>query len=132
MAPCSQVRSSFARYSDDGQSYSQGFHQYGTITWATFYKWLQLLLDTHSDWIIVGGDRYASEQYFAGDALVMPGKYTLLAAGRHPPSRRSLFALNATARWLSAARPAHACIRTKKTTDPYSRQRLPRTACSGC
>ncbi|KAI0711213.1 hypothetical protein C8Q76DRAFT_623620 [Earliella scabrosa] len=96
MAPCSQVRSSFARYSDDGQSYSQGFHQYGTITWATFYKWLQLLLDTHSDWIIVGGDRYASEQYFAGDALVMPGKYTLLAAGRHPPSRRSLFALNLT------------------------------------
>ncbi|KAI0746833.1 hypothetical protein C8Q80DRAFT_1121547 [Daedaleopsis nitida] len=39
-----------------------GFHQYGTVNWTTFFKWLSLLFDTLDEWIVVRGDRFESEQ----------------------------------------------------------------------
>ncbi|KAI0772465.1 hypothetical protein BD413DRAFT_43722 [Trametes elegans] len=63
-----------------------GFHQYGAVTWKTFFKWLNLLIDTTDPWIIVRMDERhnASERYFPIPAIVMPGEYTLLAADRTP------------------------------------------------
>ncbi|KAI0693931.1 hypothetical protein C8T65DRAFT_667437 [Cerioporus squamosus] len=61
-----------------------GFHQYGTISWTTFFQWLHLLLDTPNDWIVVRGDRFDAEQYFPCDDIVMPGNYILLAADGSP------------------------------------------------
>ncbi|KAI0777726.1 hypothetical protein BD413DRAFT_602027 [Trametes elegans] len=61
-----------------------GFYQYGLVSWETFFKWLSILFDTRDHWIVVSGDRYASEQYFPTNAVVMPGKYTLLASDWSP------------------------------------------------
>lgn len=61
---------------------STGFHQYGSVSWKTFFSWLELLFDTTDPWIIVGGDRFAPVQYLPTDAFVASGKYVLLAAGR--------------------------------------------------
>ena len=58
-----------------------GFYQYGTVTWAMFFQWLATLVTSVEPYIILHGDRFDSEQYFSTDAIVMPGKYTLLAAG---------------------------------------------------
>ncbi|KAI0653880.1 hypothetical protein C8Q70DRAFT_926852 [Cubamyces menziesii] len=58
-----------------------GFYQYGTVTWHALFRWLSLLFDTSHSWIIVMGDRFHSQQYLPTDALVMPGRYTLLDSG---------------------------------------------------
>ncbi|KAI0372001.1 hypothetical protein BV20DRAFT_941114 [Pilatotrama ljubarskyi] len=63
-----------------------GFYQYGTVSWAHFFGWLDHLLDTADSWVIVSGDRYASEQFFPSSAIVLPGKYTLLASDWSPLS----------------------------------------------
>ncbi|KAL1943959.1 hypothetical protein VTO73DRAFT_3777 [Trametes versicolor] len=61
-----------------------GFHQYGSVSWKTFFSWLKLLFDTTDAWIIVGGDRFAPVQYLPTDAVVLPGKYVLLAPDHTP------------------------------------------------
>lgn len=60
----------------------RGFHQYGTVTWESFFQWLSLIIDIPEDWIVVQGDRFAADQYFPSSAIVLPGKYALLAAGK--------------------------------------------------
>ncbi|OJT09289.1 hypothetical protein TRAPUB_14286 [Trametes pubescens] len=59
-----------------------GFYQHGSVSWNTFFSWLDLLFDTTDPWIIVGGGRFTSEQYFPTEAVVLSGKYVLLAPGR--------------------------------------------------
>ncbi|KAI9063587.1 hypothetical protein FKP32DRAFT_681960 [Trametes sanguinea] len=61
-----------------------GFYQYGTVTWKTFLRWLSSLIDTPQSWIVLSGDRYASETYFPSDNIVLPGKNTLLASDLSP------------------------------------------------
>ncbi|KAI0360629.1 hypothetical protein OH77DRAFT_1392868 [Trametes cingulata] len=84
-----------------------GFYQYGTVTWKLFFRWLEHLFDTADSWIIVAGDRFASEQYFPSTAIVLPGKYTLLASGR-PPSLIKLTAAHARRRQNTLHRAAKA------------------------
>ncbi|EIW63014.1 uncharacterized protein TRAVEDRAFT_56202 [Trametes versicolor FP-101664 SS1] len=72
-----------------------GFYQYGSVSWKTFYSWLDLLFDTTDPWIIVGGDRStADQQYLPTDAVALPGKYVLLAPD-HSPLRVNLVSTRA-------------------------------------
>ncbi|KAI8970880.1 hypothetical protein BD414DRAFT_518217 [Trametes punicea] len=61
-----------------------GFYQYGTVSWSAFFQWLSVLLNTAQAWVVVSGDRYASEQYFPTSAIMLPGHYTLLASDWSP------------------------------------------------
>ncbi len=103
--------------------HSPGFHQYGTVSWATFFQWLRILFDTPKDWIIVRGDRFAAEQYFPSSAIVMPGKYTLLSAGRLRRALESPFSLKAIARWLTNAGRLDFQARPQAPADTDSRSR---------
>ncbi len=103
--------------------HSPGFHQYGTISWATFFQWLLILFDTPKDWIIVRGDRFAAEQYFPSNAIVMPGKYTLLSAGRLCRALESSFPLKVIARWLTNTCQFDPQARPQAAADTHSRSR---------
>ncbi|KAI0635220.1 hypothetical protein C8Q77DRAFT_1106744 [Trametes polyzona] len=61
-----------------------GFYQYGVVSWKTFFRWLSLLFDKPGSWIITTGDRLVSQQYSPTDAIVMPGKYTVLSSDWSP------------------------------------------------
>ncbi|KAI0674355.1 hypothetical protein C8Q78DRAFT_1067406 [Trametes maxima] len=91
-----------------------GFYQYGSISWKTFFSWLSVLLDTSNPWIIVMGDRLVSEQHFPASALVLPGRYTLLAPD-WTPLRVKLTPVHARGRQSTPARARHASLNLNST-----------------
>lgn len=98
---------------------STGFHQYGSVSWKTFFSWLELLFDTTDPWIIVGDDRFAPVQYLPTDAVVTPGKYVLLGAGRSFLRFSSCQSLTFGCRPHTAARQA----RRRSRAPPAGRDR---------
>ncbi|KAH9857327.1 hypothetical protein C2E23DRAFT_881780 [Lenzites betulinus] len=38
-----------------------GFYQYGTVSWATFFRWLSFIFDTNEPWIIVGHTSFSHQ-----------------------------------------------------------------------
>ncbi|KAI0646353.1 hypothetical protein C8Q79DRAFT_909764 [Trametes meyenii] len=117
-----------------------GFHQYGSVSWKTFFSWLVVLLDTADPWIVIKGDRLSSEQYFPSSALVMPGRYTLLTPGRQPPPasthltplRVKLTPVHARGRQSIPARARHASLNLNSTKVRDRKCMIPGEGISWC